>query len=163
MGRLRKKAAGKARESRGMRRRGHVPEARRDRNGSPEPAAMTKDEAQRSIRTFYEAVIFRFVFWTSWCMSGSGRQVMPQEGKMIERAADEKIARVVEMIAQAKNIVVFTGAGVSTESGIPDFRSPGGIWTRFDPGGFTIQKFMSSEKTRKMQWQMLAEGSLLNG
>lgn len=85
---------------------------------------------------------------------------MPQEGKMIERAADEKIARVVEMIAQAKNIVVFTGAGVSTESGIPDFRSPGGIWTRFDPEDFTIDRFLSSPETRLKQWRFLLAGDL---
>jgi NAD-dependent deacetylase len=69
--------------------------------------------------------------------------------------------KIATLILEANRIIVFTGAGVSTESGIPDFRSPGGIWTRFDPDDFTIQKFMSSEKTRKMQWQMLAEGSLL--
>ncbi len=39
---------------------------------------------------------------------------------------------------ESKNIVVFTGAGVSPESGIPDFRSPGGIWSRYDPADFTI-------------------------
>jgi NAD-dependent deacetylase len=80
------------------------------------------------------------------------------EAKDLDYLADE----VATLIVESNRIVVFTGAGVSTESGIPDFRSPGGIWTRFDPDDFTIQKFMSSEKTRKMQWQMLAEGSLLN-
>ena len=69
--------------------------------------------------------------------------------------------KVATLILESNRIIVFTGAGVSTESGIPDFRSPGGIWTRFDPDDFTIQKFMSSERTRRMQWQMLAEGSLL--
>jgi NAD-dependent deacetylase len=65
------------------------------------------------------------------------------------------------LILESSRMVVFTGAGISTESGIPDFRSPGGIWTKFDPDDFTIQKFMSSEKTRRMQWQMMAEGGLL--
>jgi NAD-dependent deacetylase len=69
--------------------------------------------------------------------------------------------KVAAMILESRRMVVFTGAGISTESGIPDFRSPGGIWTRFDPDDFTIQKFMSSEKTRRLQWQMMAEGGLL--
>jgi len=69
--------------------------------------------------------------------------------------------KVAALILEANRVVVFTGAGVSTESGIPDFRSPGGIWSRFDPDDFTIQKFMRSHETRKMQWQMLREGSLL--
>src|SRR4051795_12239376 len=42
-------------------------------------------------------------------------------------------AALARMLAEAKRVVVFTGAGVSTESGIPDFRSPGGIWTRYAP------------------------------
>ena len=79
------------------------------------------------------------------------------ETKDLDYLAD----KVATLILESNRIIVFTGAGVSTESGIPDFRSPGGIWTRFDPDDFTIQKFMSSEKTRKMQWQMLVEGSLL--
>jgi NAD-dependent deacetylase len=69
--------------------------------------------------------------------------------------------KVAAMIMESSRVVVFTGAGISTESGIPDFRSPGGIWTRFDPDDFTIQKFMNSEKTRRLQWQMMAEGGLL--
>jgi NAD-dependent deacetylase len=80
---------------------------------------------------------------------------------MEARDFDFLVDKVAALILQSSRVVVFTGAGISTESGIPDFRSPGGIWTKFDPDDFTVQKFMSSEKTRRMQWQMLAEGSLL--
>jgi NAD-dependent deacetylase len=74
---------------------------------------------------------------------------------------EKKINKVVQMIATAKKIVIFTGAGVSTESGIPDFRSPGGLWTRFDPDDFTIDKFLSSGETRKKMWKILLEGGLM--
>lgn len=74
---------------------------------------------------------------------------------------EEKITKVVEMILAANRIVVFTGAGVSTESGIPDFRSPGGLWTRFDPDDFTIDKYLSSDQTRRKMWKILLEGGLL--
>jgi NAD-dependent deacetylase len=74
---------------------------------------------------------------------------------------DFLVDKVAALILESSRMVVFTGAGISTESGIPDFRSPGGIWTKFNPDDFTIQKFMSSEKTRRMQWQMMAEGGLL--
>jgi NAD-dependent deacetylase len=74
---------------------------------------------------------------------------------------DFLVDKVAALILESSRVVVFTGAGISTESGIPDFRSPGGIWTKFDPDDFTIQKFMSSEKTRRLQWQMMAEGGLL--
>ena len=68
--------------------------------------------------------------------------------------------RVADLIIGAKKLVVFTGAGISTESGIPDFRSPGGIWSRFDPDDFTYQKFVSDPGARRKQWQMLGEGHL---
>ena len=74
---------------------------------------------------------------------------------------EEKINQVVEMIADANKLVVFTGAGVSTESGIPDFRSPGGLWTRFDPDDFTIEKYLRSGQTRRKMWEVLLEGGLL--
>ena len=45
-----------------------------------------------------------------------------------------------KLISESKNIVFFTGAGISTESGIPDFRSPGGLWTRMKP--ILFQDFM---------------------
>jgi len=54
-----------------------------------------------------------------------------------------------------QEIVVFTGAGISTESGIPDFRSPGGIWTRYTP--ITFQEYVSSEKARIESWRRRLE------
>ncbi|MFY9557999.1 MAG: NAD-dependent deacylase [Blastocatellia bacterium] len=56
-----------------------------------------------------------------------------------------------KMLAASRRVVVFTGAGVSTESGIPDFRSPGGIWTRYQPIDF--REFMSSDEARKETWR----------
>lgn len=55
------------------------------------------------------------------------------------------------MLASSKRAVVFTGAGVSTESGIPDFRSPGGIWSKYQPIDF--REFMSSEVARRETWR----------
>jgi NAD-dependent deacetylase len=60
------------------------------------------------------------------------------------------VARLREMLGVARHAVVFTGAGISTESGIPDFRSPGGIWTRMAPIDF--QDFVRSEEMRREAW-----------
>ena len=54
------------------------------------------------------------------------------------------------LIADARRIVVFTGAGISTESGIPDFRSPGGVWGQMKP--ITFQEFTGSEAKRRESW-----------
>lgn len=48
-----------------------------------------------------------------------------------------------EVLRDARRLVVLSGAGLSTESGIPDFRSPGGIWTRFDPDEFRYDRFLA--------------------
>ena len=79
---------------------------------------------------------------------------------MEEQNLDTLAEKVADLIINAKKLVVFTGAGISTESGIPDFRSPGGIWSRFDPEDFTYQKFVSDPEARRKQWQMLGEGHL---
>jgi len=73
----------------------------------------------------------------------------------------EAVEKTAGLIVGAKRIVVFTGAGVSTESGIPDFRSPGGIWSRFDPEEFTIYRFLASAETRLKQWKILIESGLI--
>ena len=65
-----------------------------------------------------------------------------------------EVDRLADLVSRADRIVVFTGAGVSTESGIPDFRSPGGVWDRFDPSEFTFQNFMGSEAGRRRYWEL---------
>ena len=69
----------------------------------------------------------------------------------------DNIRLIVDLILSAEKIVIFTGAGVSTESGIPDFRSPGGIWSKYDPQDFTYQRFLASEPAREKYWQMSTE------
>ena len=61
-----------------------------------------------------------------------------------------------EKIRASDAIVVFTGAGISTESGIPDFRSPGGLWTRYRP--VTYQEYMTSESARVEAWKRRLDG-----
>jgi NAD-dependent deacetylase len=65
--------------------------------------------------------------------------------------------RAAELLAGAGRIVVFTGAGVSTDSGIPDFRSPGGIWTRYDPRQLSFRRYVSDPATRRLAWRLRRE------
>jgi len=61
------------------------------------------------------------------------------------------VERLGDMIAEANTIVPFTGAGISTECGIPDFRSPGGIWTKMAPIDF--RDFVGSAEMRREAWR----------
>jgi NAD-dependent deacetylase len=65
--------------------------------------------------------------------------------------------RAGQLLAEARRVVVLTGAGVSTESGIPDFRSPGGLWTRYDPRKLTFDLFLAHESTRRDYWKLATE------
>jgi NAD-dependent deacetylase len=68
-------------------------------------------------------------------------------------AADVKtaIGRLGEIVEAAEIVVPFTGAGISTECGIPDFRSPGGIWTKYQPISF--DEFVASQEARNESWR----------
>jgi NAD-dependent deacetylase len=70
---------------------------------------------------------------------------------------ESQIGQLAEQIQKSRKTVIFTGAGVSTESGIPDFRSPGGLWDKHDPDMLTIQRFLASEENRKEYWQFSRE------
>ena len=65
-------------------------------------------------------------------------------------------AGLAGLIAEARRLVVFTGAGISTESGIPDFRSPGGVWSRMKP--ITYDEFVGSEAMRREAWNRVFSG-----
>jgi len=70
---------------------------------------------------------------------------------MIAADLDNAIAALTELVEGSGNIVPFTGAGISTECGIPDFRSPGGLWTKNRPIPF--DEFLGSQEARNESWR----------
>jgi NAD-dependent deacetylase len=70
---------------------------------------------------------------------------------MIASDVETGIARLRELVGAASVIVPFTGAGISTECGIPDFRSPGGIWTKNQP--ILFDDFLASQEMRNEAWR----------
>ena len=71
------------------------------------------------------------------------------------QASEADLARARALVEQARRIVVLTGAGISTESGIQDFRGPNGLWTK-DPGAekkMTLQTYMADPEHRRRSWQ----------
>jgi NAD-dependent deacetylase len=72
------------------------------------------------------------------------------------------VARAARLLEDKGRILVFTGAGISTESGIPDFRGPDGVWTRVDPDEFTIVRYLSNPETRRRSWSMRAESGVMD-
>ncbi|MGE0565923.1 MAG: NAD-dependent deacetylase [Pseudolabrys sp.] len=70
---------------------------------------------------------------------------------MIAPDLDTAVARLRELVDQSSVVVPFTGAGISTECGIPDFRSPGGLWTKNKPINF--DDFLASQEMRNESWR----------
>jgi NAD-dependent deacetylase len=70
---------------------------------------------------------------------------------MIATDLQAGIATLRDLIEGATSVVPFTGAGISTECGIPDFRSPGGIWTKMRPIPFDA--FLASQEMRDEAWR----------
>src|ERR1700680_5141948 len=70
---------------------------------------------------------------------------------MIAPDLETAIARLRELVDRARVVLAFTGAGISTECGIPDFRSPGGIWTKYQPIPF--DEFLASQDARNESWR----------
>jgi NAD-dependent deacetylase len=74
-------------------------------------------------------------------------------GRTVAAGLEEAAA----LLGAARRIVVFSGAGISTESGIPDFRSPGGLWTRYDPRKLSFRRYVSDPDTRRLAWRLRRE------
>jgi len=68
---------------------------------------------------------------------------------------DHKLANARELVARSRRVVALTGAGISTESGIPDFRGPQGVWTRNPKAEMLsdIRYYVADPEVRKLAWQ----------
>lgn len=80
----------------------------------------------------------------------------------IDYGLHESLEEAAEWMRAAEQVVVFTGAGVSTESGIPDFRGPQGIWKKVDASIFEFSNYVRDPEVRKRAWQMRRDAEMWN-
>ena len=74
---------------------------------------------------------------------------------MLSEKLSKNIKKLADLIKDKKEFVAFTGAGISTESGIPDFRGPRGIWKKYKP--IMLREFLSNPQDREEYWRRKIE------
>ncbi len=74
----------------------------------------------------------------------------------LDSALQNKIEELAALVRSSRYLVVFTGAGISTESGIPDFRGPQGIWTKMRP--IELSEFLADSPARRKYWRRKIDG-----
>lgn len=84
-------------------------------------------------------------------LCAEGPRVAPTRYARASVTTDDPTTVLASWLARSRKAVIFTGAGISTESGIPDFRSPGGLWSRYRPIEFS--DFVSSADARREAWR----------
>lgn len=75
-----------------------------------------------------------------------------RDSVVAQTVSTESIDRAARLLSHARRILVFTGAGISTESGIPDFRGPNGVWRTRDPARYTLHRYRADSEVRRERW-----------
>lgn len=88
--------------------------------------------------------------------SGKRRTIGRRPSLAYSGAMQPSLSRFAELLEKSGNAVIFTGAGMSTESGIPDFRSPGGVWSKMRP--IEYQDFVRDPEMRREAWKRTFSG-----
>jgi NAD-dependent deacetylase len=79
---------------------------------------------------------------------------------MANQTVEQQQDLLAGWIASSKFFVIFTGAGISTESGIPDFRGPDGLWRKTAPDNFGYQNYLDSPEYRRERWEQFLQGGM---
>ena len=86
-------------------------------------------------------------------------------GEPADEALEAAVLRATDLVAGAASVTVLTGAGISTDSGIPDFRGPEGVWTKTPEAekASDIRVFVADPDVRRARWDVLANGGMWDG
>ncbi len=90
----------------------------------------------------------------AWVSRPEATQALPRPKEGSDSENQRPMKAAAEILRSSKTIVALVGAGISTESGIPDYRSPGGYWTSYDPADFAFPRFQSDPGSRQRYWQV---------
>ncbi len=82
---------------------------------------------------------------------GNDQQPVMSDRRQAQETDQQQIDKLIELVRVSHTVVAFTGAGISTESGIPDYRGPGGVWERNEPP--TLSDFQTNPAKRRAYWE----------